>query len=222
MNNVYPNLPVYLDVSYYRDFVVPNREKVIFLRNLAMQRELEKLETDVKPVTSMRAATDEVFIKALENDPYVQRLYLSSVPLEFGRDCDEDFSSWKPSRDRLTNPGRVALNGNGQLFFESRGKAALTIQEGQWDPETAHELRIGIQGFSYAGEPVRLELNFSGELKIPYPNPWIELTSHQVHCISVDLLQVYAYALNPRVKDLALRFRTPGIYKISQVALQSD
>lgn len=183
----------------------------------------DSIAKDIQAVISLRSATDGVFIKALENDPYIQKLYLSSVPLQYRhRKCQREASSGGRGPDRLAKPGRLAQSKNGHLVFESEGEAEFVIREGQWDPEMAHRIELDMQVFSYDNKPMRLEFTFSGDLKIPYPRPWVELQSHELHCISIDLLQVYAYALNPKVKQLALRFRAPGIYKISRLVLKKD
>jgi hypothetical protein len=67
-------------------------------------------------------------------------------------------------------------------------------------------------------EETRFEIVFEGPLPIPYEANTITLPK-DAHEISVDLLQLYCYSLNPRVARLALRFPRAGSYTISDIRL---
>lgn len=215
INGTYPSLSPFNNLADYGAFVIPSGRKVAFVKNGAVQS--YSLEREVQTVSSLRNATDTGFREALESDAYTQRLYLASVPLESQRRRCKGQALGIASSSEVINAEPAT-----DLSFESKGEAAVVVREEPWDPERAHHLEMAIQADSYNNEAIRLELTFSGELKIPYPRSWIELRDHQGECISTDLLQVYAYALNPQVKQLVVRFRTPGRYKISRLALGND
>jgi hypothetical protein len=221
LNEAYPSLAGFNNLSRYRPFIVRASENVTFVRNQAMQKGYSVAE-DVVSVASLRRATDPVFVRALENDRYVQRLYLSSVPLAFARrSCDSHTPLTSPTGAHLTNARGVALTDSGALAFESTGATTLLIRDGAWDPERAHQAQLHLRARSHTNGPVRLEFHFSGALSIPYPRPWLDLAGADSECVTVDLLQLYAYALNPRVTRLTVRFPTPGRYEVLSVTLHA-
>jgi hypothetical protein len=218
INQVYPSLDVN-NLSHYRPFVVRAHEKVTFLRNSAMQ-DGYIVATDVQTVASLRSATDPVFLTALATDPYVQRLYLSSAPINFQRRaCTQPPSLPRLAPKQSMNADPVSRSVAGVLTFDSEGEALMIIREGAWDPEQAHQLQLELQAWPVGAGPIRLEVAFTGALAIPYPQPWLELQPYAMNCLSLDLLQVYAYALNPQITQLTVRLRTPGRYQIPQLSL---
>jgi hypothetical protein len=68
------------------------------------------------------------------------------------------------------------------------------------------------------GQEPQFEVLFEGQLPIPYlPNRIVVPDGGGV--ISVDLLQLYSYSLNPRVGKLSLRFPGAGSYTIADIRL---
>lgn len=214
--NRYPSLYVY-NLSMYLDFIVPKGEKVLLVRNAAMQTWIAQ---DVQTVESLRSAVDSQFIRALEQDPYIQQLYLSGVEL--------DSQSVKcPIKDplfgvsaHLNNSDGVVHLADGSWLVDSNGETWLAIAQGSWDPESRHRLQLGIEYLSNKISGVVANVSFRGELKIPYGTSRIALDAQEGDCLSIDLLQIYGYALNSRVGELKLGFPVAGKYRITNLELQ--
>jgi hypothetical protein len=214
--NIYPKLFKY-NLSHYMDFIVPEGEKVILYKNKAMQ---EWSANDVVTVNSLRSHTDPEFITLLENDSYAQRLYLSPVELKATvvsnlnlKNDSLDTIQLKESSTSLNNPP-------GSKLIHSNGASELFIDSGAWDPEKRHVLILNVGHCGAAKKKnVNLEVQFTGELKIPYSKNFFVIPSGMQRTISIDLLQIYSYSLNPRVGSLRITFPVPGDYLVSSVKL---
>jgi hypothetical protein len=216
--DIYPILGEY-PLEHYQDFIVPAGHKAKFIRNIAMKASVAHNE---EIVASLRGETHPYFVKTLETGSYVQRLYLASLPLHFQRrECPDGSLGGGVAAEPGSPAEQDSFKGGETLILDSQGDVMVPIRNRPWDPETAHLLSLNIRALSTAAQTVRIEIAFHGALQIPYPTPWLELTVDEAHCLSVDLLQVYAYALNPQITHLVVRFRTPGRYQISQFTLHS-
>jgi hypothetical protein len=214
--DVYPELWTY-NLSHYIDFLVPEGKKVVFLRNKAMQGWVAK---DAVTVASLRSHTDKGFMRLLQNDIYVQRLYLSPVELS-----KFSVSATLLKRDPIAtcqfeNALSLSHQPHGGMLLDSDGTAVVIIDKSDWDPEEKHVLVLTVE---YHGknskDGVKLEVDFSGELKIPYVKNYFVIPSGKQCTFSIDLLQLYSYSLNTRVSNLRVGFPIPGTYKISGVSL---
>lgn len=214
--NIYPKLFKY-NLSHYVDFVVPKGERVVLYKNKAMQT---WAANDVVTVTSLRSNIDKKFVKFLENDRYAQRLYLSPVELSANTVLATTSKTYSNRQGPLDNRSAISYQPGGCAFFHSNGRTELIIDKGVWDPETRHLLVLNVehQGTTMA-DSVKLDINFSGELKIPYSKNFIIIPSRKKCTVSIDLLQIYAYSLNKQVKNLRIGFPVSGKYLVSGVTL---
>ena len=106
------------------------------------------------------------------------------------------------------------------LLFESRGNAKLQIMKDQWDPERFHVLQMQIFPTNVkAANSTVIEVGFEGELLMDYPYYKIALPTSNAEPCTVDLLQIYGYALNNCVANLHLRFPSPGVYWVADIRL---
>lgn len=214
--NIYPKLFKY-NLSHYLDFVVPKGERVVLYKNKAMQTWAAK---DVVTVTSLRSNIDKIFVKYLENDMYAQLLYLSPVELSSNTVLDTTFKTYPNIQGPLESRSAISYQQGGYALFHSNGRTELIVDRGVWDPETRHLLVLNVeyQGNSMA-DSLRLDVNFSGELKIPYSKNFVIIPSRKKCTISIDLLQIYAYSLNQQVGNLRIGFPVSGKYLVSGVTL---
>jgi hypothetical protein len=214
--SVYPKLFKY-NLSHYMDFIVPEGNKVILFKNKAMQGWTAK---DVVTVTSLRSNIDSEFIKYLENDSYAQRLYLSPVELSANSVSGTAFKTDSIRPRQLVSTTTLSHQPPGSLLIHSNGAAELIIDKGDWDPEERHLLVLNVGHFGSTNtDNVKLEVHFSGELKIPYSKNYIVIPSGKQSTLSIDLLQIYSYSLNQRVGSLRIAFPVPGKYLVSDMKL---
>ena len=218
-NFIYPAHAVLLfkyNLAHYRPFFQGFDDRLTLLRTAAMDNWGRE---GTQTVRSLREATDSAFIRALETYPDLRSLYLDSVELE-------------PSR---TGPGGQPMHldelaiGNADIVrstansvsFTTAGGASVMLLPGDWDPEQAHILSMNVSAVldkPVTGEEPQFEVLFEGQLPIPYlPNRIVVPDGGGV--ISVDLLQLYSYSLNPRVGKLSLRFPGAGSYTIADIRL---
>ena len=95
------------------------------------------------------------------------------------------------------------------------------LLDDNWDPEQAHILTLRVSAVPdkpIPGEETYIEVTFEGQLPIPYSANKFAVPKEGGE-ISVDLLQLYSYSLNPQVGKLGLRFPSAGSYTISGVRL---
>jgi hypothetical protein len=210
------NLLFTYNLSHYRPFFGPFDERMNLLRNQAMDpwgREM------TQTVSSLRRATDPAFIEALKTDKDLQSLYLGGVELR-----QKDLQPGKRDAIRLEAANVAGASASstddGTLTIATEGGASIRLSAGDWDPETSHILTFRVMASpatpQLGGESI--EVAFAGDLPIPYASNKLLLPKGG-GVVSIDLLQLYSYALNPRVRDLSLRFPRAGSYTISDVSL---
>jgi hypothetical protein len=201
----------------YRPFLQGFDDRLTLLRNAAMGTwGMEATET----VPSLRRATDPEFVRALEADHDLQSLYFGSVNLVPLPEAGLDGQPIHVDASRLANATSVFANDDG-LSFSTAGGASTMLLQGNWDPEQAHILTLHVSAVPdkpTPGEETRIEVLFEGQLPIPYAANRIAIPKEGGD-VSVDLLQLYSYSLNPWVGKLGLRFPSAGSYTISGVRL---
>ena len=218
-NFIYPTHAVLLykyNLAHYRPFFQGFDDRLTLLRNTAMDNwGMEGTHT----VRSLREATDPAFVRALETDPNLQSLYLDGVELE-PRRTRPDGESMRLDELAIGNADIVRSTAS-SVSFTTTGGASAMLLPGDWDPEKIHILSINISAVldkPIPGEEPKVEVLFEGQLPIPYrPNRIAVPRGGGV--ISVDLLQLYSYSLNPQVGKLRLRFPNAGSYTIADVRL---
>lgn len=216
----YPCLYEY-NLSHYLDFIVPEGRKVQLCRNEAMQKWAAK---DVVTVQSLRSTVDGIFLDRLADDPYLQQLYLA--PVELRTKAVPVPAADRASSSSAVNPGGTStLAGTGGPVLDSDGTAEIMVERGAWDPEKKSKLLLD---FAYAARrpvkdgpgPVEIKVVFDGELKIPYHGyPVVVQADRGVGRVCIDLMQLYAFSLNPTVNSLRIRLSTPGSYRFSEARL---
>lgn len=215
---LYPhyNLLAKYNLAHYRPFFASFDSRLTLLRNAAMFDWGSEATTTVP---SLRTAVDPDFIHALETDVALQALYFGAIELQTSpRSPPSTGAPLAVHQLKLSNAQSVAAE-EGTLSFSTRGGAEIRLVEGVWDPEAAHVLTLRVEGENIgdrgtAKPEIEIELTFSGELKVPYAANRIRIPSDGGQ-LSIDLLQLYSYALNPTVRDLVLRFPHGGRYRIS-------
>jgi len=209
------NLLFTYNLSAYRPFFGPFGARLTLLRNQAMDPwGSEATQT----VSSLRQATDPAFVQALEADPRLQQLYLGAVELRPTTAAPLDRQNPVRLDEADVATATSVAAGDGALAISTTGGASLRLVAGDWDPETSHVLTLRVVPAAVAPEPggAWIEVTFSGDLPVPYVPNRVSLPQGGGD-ISIDLLQLYSYALNPRVRDLGLRFPRAGSYTISDV-----
>ena len=218
-NFIYPTHAVLLykyNLAHYRPFFQGFDDRLVLLRNTAMDDwGMEGTQT----VRSLREATDPAFIRALETDSGLQSLYLDSVELE-PRKSRPDGKPMRLDELAIENADIVRSTAN-SVSFKTPGGASVLLLPGDWDPEQIHVLSMNVSAAldkPVPGEEPQVEVLFEGQLPIPYrPNRIVVPEGGSV--ISVDLLQLYSYSLNPQVGKLSLRFPGAGSYTIADLRL---
>jgi hypothetical protein len=218
-NFIYPDHAVLLfkyNLAHYRPFFQGFDDRLTLLRNTSMDNwGMEGTQT----VASLRQATDPAFIRALETDSDLQSLYLDGVELEPRRTRPDG----EPMRlDELTiGNADIVRSTASSVSFTTAGGASALLLPGDWDPEKIHILSMNISAVldkPVPGEEPQVEVLFEGQLPIPYrPNRIAVPRGGGV--ISIDLLQLYSYSLNPQVGKLRLRFPGAGSYTIADLRL---
>jgi hypothetical protein len=187
------------------------------LRNAAMGSwGMEATET----VPSLRAATDPEFVRALGTVRDLQSLYLGSVDLAPLPAAQLDGAPIHLDPGVVSN-ARALTASQDSLSFSTAGGASVMLLPGHWDPEQAHILTLRVSAVAdkpSSAEEISIEVTFEGQLPIPYAANRIALPKDGSE-ISVDLLQLYSYSLNPEVGRLGLRLPGAGAYVISGVRL---
>lgn len=214
--NEYPRLFKY-NLSHYLDFIVPEGERVILHKNKAMQGWSAK---DVVTVTSLRSNIDTEFISFLENNSYAQRLYLSPIELSANIVANTNLMDDSIRLTQLLNTSTLSRKLNGSIFFHNDGDSEIIVDKGSWNPEERHLLAINVGYYGTTKtDNVKLEVHFTGELKIPYRKNYILIPSGKQSILSIDLLQIYSYSLNPQVRNLRICFPVPGDYLVTSMNL---
>ncbi len=219
-NFIYPVHAVLLykyNLAHYRPFFQDFNDKLILLRNKAMD---PWGWAGTQTVQSLREATDLAFVRALETDADLQSLYLDGVELEPRNTVRPDAQPMRIDKLKIENAGIVRSAAN-SLSFTTGGDAEIMLVPGDWDPEQAHILSMNINAFlekPIPDEAPQIEVLFEGQLPIPYKPNKIAVPAGG-GLVSVDLLQLYSFSLNPRVAKLRLRFARAGSYTIADVRL---
>jgi hypothetical protein len=218
-NFIYPTHAVLLykyNLAHYRPFFQGFDDRLTLLRNTAMDNWGRE---GTQTVRSLREATDPAFIRALETDPDLQSLYLDSVELE-PRKTRPDDEPMRLDELAIKNANVVRHTANAVSFTTTGGASAMLLA-GDRDPEQIHILSMNVSAVldkPVPGEEPQVEVLFEGQLPIPYrPNRIAVPKDGGV--ISVDLLQLYSYSLNPQVGKLSLRFPGAGSYTITDLRL---
>lgn len=156
------------------------------------------------------ASTSPLFLQALHTDEKLRTLYLAHVELEEGYQ---------------TQP----LHSDAPKTFESDGEARIVIGPGTIDPAKRYMLHLDMT-IPQSPEKIFLDLSYKNDFGIVGPIAAIRLDQFSVslpdskerrYAISVDLNQMYAYALSQSVSDVALIFTTPGHYTVYGYTLES-
>jgi hypothetical protein len=206
------------NLAHYRPFFGSYDQRLILLRTAAMDSWGSQATQTVR---SLRQTVDPAFVHALQNDPALQSLYCGGVNLRTKPYGEARRGNPLPL-DRTNISGATSISDdNATLSFSTSGSASsLRLVDDAWDPETAHVLSFKISTRNVAIDPkedgVPIEISFSGDLSIPYAHNTIVLHKTD-NDISIDLLQLYSYALNPAVRGLVLHFPHAGDYAISDV-----
>jgi hypothetical protein len=201
------------NLAHYRPFLQGCDNRLTLLRNTAMDTwGVEGTET----VPSLRQATDPAFVHALETDRRLQSLYLDGVELSPLPKAPPGGEPASLDAVKVSNATLLASS-VGSLSFSTTGSASVVLFPGDWDPEQVHIFTMRIAAtYPIPNPQTKIEVSFEGQLPIPYAANKIVLPEDGGD-ISIDLLQLYSYALNPRVGKLTLRFPAPGTYTISDV-----
>src|SRR5258708_7469961 len=209
------NLLFTYNLSHYRPFFGSFDERLTLLRSQAMDpwgRE------STQTVASLRQATDPVFVEALETDQRLQELYLGGDELRPKTNARLDQQEViRLDEANVANAASASAH-DSSLTVSTTGGATIRLIAGDWDPETKHVLTMRIVPAPVTPEPPGewIEVIFSADLPVPYAHNRVSVPKGGSD-ISIDLLQLYSYALNPRVRDLGLRFPHAGNYTISNV-----
>lgn len=219
-NFIYPTHAVLLyryNLAHYRPFFQGFDERLTLLRNTAMDNWGKE---GTRTVPSLRDATDPAFVRALQTNSDLQSLYLDSVELEPRKTIRPDAQPLRLDGLAIENANVVSRTAN-SVSFTTAGGALAMLMPGDWDPELAHVLSMNVSAIPDKlppGEKTQFEVLFEGQLPIPYrPNRIAVPDGGGV--VSVDLLQLYSYSLNPRVGKLSLRFPQAGGYVITDMRL---
>src|SRR5258708_40327745 len=122
-------------------------------------------------VSSLRQATDPVFLEALETDQRLQELYLGGVELRPKTNARLDQQEViRLDEANVANAASVSAH-DSSLTVSTTGGATIRLIAGDWDPETKHVLTMRIVPAPVTPEPPGewIEVIFSGDLPIPYP-----------------------------------------------------
>jgi hypothetical protein len=203
------------NLAHYRPFFQGFDDRLTLLRNTAMDTwGIEGTQT----VPSLRQATDPEFVRALETNHDLQSLYLDSVELSPLPQPLPDGEPVPLNAIRVSNATLLATSRD-SLSFSTDGSASIAMSPGDWDPEQIHIFTLRVDAtYPTRRDETRIEVLFEGQLPIPYSANKIVLPKDGGE-VSLDLLQLYSYSLNPRVGNLTLRFPSAGTYKISGVRL---
>jgi hypothetical protein len=205
------------NLAHYRPFFQGFNDRLTLLRNTAMQTwGMEGTQT----VLSLRRATDPEFVRALETDHDLQSLYLGSVDLVPLPKAQLDGEPMHLDAVRVSNSTSLFVNDDA-VSFSTAGGASIMLFPENWDPEQAHILTLRVSAVPdkpIPGEETQIEVVFEGQLPIPYSANKIAIPKEGGD-VSVDLLQLYSYSLNPQVGKLGLGFPVAGSYAISGVRL---
>jgi len=205
------------NLAHYRPFFSGFDNRLTLLRNTAMDSwGMEGTQT----VPSLRQAADADFIRALTTDRDLQALYLGGIELTPSSAPRLDAAPVDLNAVEVENAEIVGRTAKA-LTLKSTGGASVILFPGVWDPEHAHILSMRASAAldrPRRGEDPKIALAFEGELAIPYAANTIVVANGESD-ISVDLLQLYSYSLNPTVGRLQLLFPEPGTFTISDIRL---
>jgi hypothetical protein len=218
---IYPhyNLLFTYNLAHYRPFFASFDGRLTLLRNEAM---FDWGGEAMVTVPSLRNAVDRDFVRALETDHSLQALYFGGIKLQSMPTPQLPTAAQLAVEQLKVSNAQIVTFKDQTLSFSTTGGAEIRLLEGPWDPEAAHVLTLSVAGQKIGvhgtGEDFEIEITFSGELKVPYVANTIRIPTNGQQ-VSIDLLQLYSYALNPTVRDLTLRFPHGGSYRISGIRL---
>jgi hypothetical protein len=210
------------NLNRYRPFFGGFDGRLDLLRNASMDEWGMDIwgRAGTRTVPSLRQATDPDFIRALETDHDLQDLYLRGIDIASLPAVRVSGEAQRFDEALVSNATSIVIEGD-RLSFSTNGDASLIVRPGSWDPEQAHILTLHMDAALSDPKPFEephFEILFGGQLPIPYAANMVTLPK-TIHDISVDLLQLYSYSLNPQVGKLTLRFPRAGTYAISGVRL---
>jgi hypothetical protein len=176
------------NLSHYSPFFGHQPGRPELVRNPAMQT---WHATTVRTVPVLREAVSPALPRLLADDPVLRSYYFAEVPLE--------------ARSLAANrpPGGTRV--------ESDGSSIVSLRAEAWDPEVLPRLQLAAEDRDAAGN-LTVTVVFWSELLQADWRGTVALSQIPGQTTEVDLRQVYAFALSPRVANLRVILPEPGRY----------
>ena len=158
------------------------------------------------------ASTSKEFIQALQKDKNLRSLYFAYVELEEGYQ---------------TNPLQTKIT---PKEFESNGSYSLVLSPSVINPAKLHTLLLDIE-VPKESEKIILDISFQNDYGLEGPLGFVRLDQFSTllkdeagrrYVLSVDLNQIYAYALSSSISNLRLTFKTSGHYTVHSYSVESN
>ncbi len=197
------------DLTAYMPFLNPKSNGFTLLRAPYMQCD----NRNAVMVPSLKDAVSPEFLSALRTSQNLQNLYFANVSLRgapFPRQGEVSASF-----DSIENFEDITHQEDGSALLTSSGEGSIWVKREQWEPETAPQLRIGIQCTS---EPTIQEfpiaVSFQSSFRGVTSRSQLLIHNQSNSITVVDLRQLYAFALSDTVEGLRITLVQPGRYQI--------
>ena len=214
INLKHPSLFEY-NLSSYLPFIGKPENDIALVRNAAMQ---PGVGPRVRTVASLRTAVSPRFIELLQRNVTLRDYYM--LPVMLRAETTTSPVSIEPPTPASVFQGTAEADVDGALRLRSDGQAVLRVVDSPFDPETLPYLRLRIE---HLRDGQRSDFNvgvaFQTDFDLTPVRGTLHIPASEAAIMSVDLRQLYAFALSRHVSNLKLVFSEPGTYRIAAVEL---
>ena len=204
------------DLSHY-DGLIIQKEMIGNIKFVSNNAYLSYANSHIVSITDIRKKISEVFIDKIQQYPQLNELYCSPVKLSV-HTLNTHFSDLSINVTDWNN--LKPIRQGHKILVKAKSDDHFVIKSGYFDPVKNRYLHLNINHSSNKNNngKVNLALQFQGVLNLPYHKNIIEAGGP----IMINLLQIPAYAMNPKIKKLILIFDKLGNYHINHISIGSS
>jgi hypothetical protein len=210
INTKYPSLFDY-NLAHYFPIIDERGRDIDWVRNSAMQA---WSGPRVRSVPQIRPAVSPTFIQLLEKDPLLREYYFAPIPLRL-QPSSSAIAAITPPDPAHVIAGIGRREADGSIIVESNGNTRLTLHVPDFDPESLPFLKLAIEAERRdQSHDITLGVALRSQFNVSELRGTLKLPNGEKNTKSVDLRQIYAFALSQTVSEVRIIFGEPGTYRV--------